>query len=930
MLYKVDINFKRTNGETCLHIACSERNISSAKWILKEGIRINAKDSQGQTALMKTLSKSRTNESPTSCSTIQMIQFLLMNNADPKLPDEKNQTLIHKAVFSEHCEVISFLKSHLKNDSFVELLNVKDIDGKTALHYAVLFEKTKCLKVLLECGIKTETLDNYQQSALHLALKSDKIEICHMIKKDLSVIELLKYNEVSQGQVLNLDASTSATENKLNKKHIQNVTNTSFFSQQLFKNHIWLISLNLSGNNVVSIPSSNLQKLSVLSLKNNNLREPPSLESLVNLSDLDLSENQLQLAPPKLSKLLKLKKINLSFNEFKVWPSELNALKSIEEIDISFNNISFDYGDTRKSMDLSNVLSPRGGKSSNQRQSSFFSTRDSIRDSLSTSLSELQSKISFNNSSEKPQKKTNISKSLKILNISSNGIMIFPVVLLELENLETLDISSNNIGDIPTKLTELANLTELNISNCGIIKFPRNLSYSKLKKLNLSNNPISSVPPVIIEGIEILHINNCQFQDISQFIENNKTLKIVNARDNKIADFPSFLGNNMMEKLDLSGNLIEDITEAIDEFENLTHLDLSKNILANIHKNFNSLVKLKYLNLSTNQLQFLPDECFEDFVAMEELDLSDNQFTEIPNVSKLTNLKKLNLENNFLGSIPKGLNKLINLNQLNLSNNQLNSCKGVFDCLKLTNLKLNGNLLTSLDSGIYKLKNLKMLNLDDNEIQRIPNSIIKLNSLEKFSIRNNSNEKVTDELLNWISYNRIQFEDFCHYPIKIIDSLWVSSIGIANNLTILKENNISNIVWLIENPYYTLRIQHPEDLSHKVIRINSKIDLEDFFVEATTFVQETPGETMFCSDSGFEFSSIFIVAFIMISKGISLRNAMPYLKAMNDVEISNEYLGELIKFDKSKYVSFLKSELRILLENENERENFKEFAEEEK
>jgi Leucine-rich repeat (LRR) protein len=576
----------------------------------------------------------------------------------------------------------------------------------------------------------------------------------------------------------------------------------------LFKNHTWLTYLNLSGNNVVSIPSSNLQKLSVLSLKNNNLKEPPNIESLVNLSDLDLSENQLQFAPPKLSKLLKLKKINLSFNEIKTWPSELNALKSIEEIDISFNSISFDLGDTRKSMDLSNVLSPRGGKTS--RQSSFFSTRDSIRDSLSTSLSELQSKISFNNSSEKSQKKTNISKSLKILNISSNGIMIFPVVLLELENLESLDISSNNIGDIPTKLTELANLTELNISNCGIIKFPRNLSYSKLKKLNLSNNPISSVPPVIIEGIEIFNINNCQFQDISQFIENNKTLKIVNARDNKITDIPSFLGSNLVEKLDLSGNLIEDITEAIDEFENLTHLDLSNNILSNIHKNFNSLVKLKYLNLSTNQIQFLPDECFEDFIALEELDLSNNQLTEIPNTSKIVNLKKLNLENNLLRSIPKGFNKLINLNHLNLSNNQLSSCKVVFDCSKLTFLKLNGNLLTSLDSSIYKLKNLKLLNLDDNEIQRIPNSITKLNSLEKFTIRNNSNEKMTDELLQWISYNRIQFEDFCDYPIKIIDSLWVSSIGIANNLTILKENNISNVVWLIENPHYTLRIQHPE------------------------------------------------------------------------------------------------------------------------
>jgi len=67
----------------------------------------------------------------------------------------------------------------------------------------------------------------------------------------------------------------------------------------------------------------------------------------------------------------------------------------------------------------------------------------------------------------------------------------------------------------------------------------------------------------------------------------------------------------------------------------------------------------------------------------------------------------------------------------------------------------------------------------------------------------------------------------------------------------------------------------------------------------------------------------------MISKGISMRNSMVYLKSLNDIEVSNDYIDELIKFDKSRYVTFLKSELRILLENDSERENFKEFCRQE-
>eukprot|EP01080_Neovahlkampfia_damariscottae_P002986 gene2986-4996_t len=932
MLYKTDINFKRSNGETCLHIASSQGNISAVNWILKkEGVRINAKDSSGQTPLLKSLNKSRTQDSIYSCSHLQMVQYLLNKKADPKAIEEKNQTIIHKAVFSDHMEVIPFLKTFLDKEEYLNLINSKDIDGKTALHYCSIFDKLKSMKMLIECGIDIEILDNYKQTAFDVALKSDKFEICSILKSDFSSQDVLKSNDSTQKIDLNLTLRENERV-KFGKKNLQN----------LFKNNVWLNSIILYGHNLTSIPSNNLSKLTILSLRNNGLKEPPgNLESLTNLIEVDLSENQLQSAPNKLFKLTKLKKISLSRNEFKKWPTELNSSKSLEEVDLSFNKINFESPEVRKSMDLTALISPRSGNQSEKKMksgTSFFQTRDSIRDSLSSTISDLQSKISKDEHSKSflsKKSSNNISKVLKKLNLSSNGIQQFPYVLFELESIESLNLSSNEIGDVPTKISDLKQLRYLNISNCSIIKFPKSLMYLKLIELNLSKNSISSIPPVIIDGIENLILDNCKFKDISQFLENNaNSLKYVSARENKITDVPTYIGSNSIEKIDLFGNEIEIITEAIDEFDNLTFLNLSKNQIKSIHSNFSQLIKLKYLNLSFNKIQKLPKD-FENLNQLIELQLNYNNLNEITKLDTMKDLNYLNLSNNYLTNLPKGFQKLKNLKILNLSENRFTSInKGIFECVILKDLDFHGNLLTNLDNKISKLKRLRNLNLNDNEIQRLPNSIVKLTNLDNLSMINNSNlDNLPNDILNWISFHKINFLNFFEHPIKILDSVWIGSIGIANNLTIIKKNEISNILWLIEDSNYNIRIQHPKSLNHKIINvfeaIGKSIDFQDYFIQVKDFVQQNSGDTLFCSDGGKQFSLIFIIAFIMISKGISMRNSMVYLKHLNDIEISNLYIDELIKFDKSRYVSFLKSEFRILLENESERENFKEFCQEE-
>ncbi len=86
-------------------------------------------------------------------------------------------------------------------------------------------------------------------------------------------------------------------------------------------------------------------------------------------------------------------------------------------------------------------------------------------------------------------------------------------------------------------------------------------------------------------------------------------------------------------------------------------------------------------------------------------------------IGKLTNLQKLDLNNNQLTTLPKSIGKLTNLQRLNLSSNQIIDTSGSIG--KLTNLQtieLSSNQLTTLPKSIGLLINLQDLYLSDNPI----------------------------------------------------------------------------------------------------------------------------------------------------------------------------------------------------------------------
>jgi len=103
-----------------------------------------------------------------------------------------------------------------------------------------------------------------------------------------------------------------------------------------------------------------------------------------------------------------------------------------------------------------------------------------------------------------------------------------------------------------------------------------------------------------------------------------------------------------------------------------------------------------------------------DLEKVTVLYLNNKQLTELPKgLEKLTQLERLTLSNNQLTDV-KGLKKLNQLTWLELNGNKLTSVKGLENLTKLTYLDLVNNKLTELPEGLEKLTQLKSLYLHRN------------------------------------------------------------------------------------------------------------------------------------------------------------------------------------------------------------------------
>ncbi|NXH51042.1 TLR1 protein, partial [Dicaeum eximium] len=130
---------------------------------------------------------------------------------------------------------------------------------------------------------------------------------------------------------------------------------------------------------------------------------------------------------------------------------------------------------------------------------------------------------------------------------------------------------------------------------------------------------------------------------------------------------------------------------------------LQKNKFESLHKvslMTSRMKSLRYLDMSNNLLRHdgAAVRC-QWAESLTELDLSSNQLVDAVFECLPVNVKKLSLENNQIGNVPRGVAELKSLEELNLASNRLADLPGCsgFASLQFLNVETNSILTPSAD-----------------------------------------------------------------------------------------------------------------------------------------------------------------------------------------------------------------------------------------
>ncbi|NXF44937.1 TLR1 protein, partial [Oceanites oceanicus] len=153
----------------------------------------------------------------------------------------------------------------------------------------------------------------------------------------------------------------------------------------------------------------------------------------------------------------------------------------------------------------------------------------------------------------------------------------------------------------------------------------------------------------------------------------------------------------------LKNDLTDLLFQKCDKFIQLETLILQKNKFESLSKVsfMTSRMKLlKYLDMSSNLLSHdAADVQCQWAESLTELDLSSNQLTDAVFECLPVSIEKLDLQNNQITSVAKGMAELKSLKELNLASNRLADLPGCggFTSLEFLNIEMNSILTPSAD-----------------------------------------------------------------------------------------------------------------------------------------------------------------------------------------------------------------------------------------
>ncbi|XP_060669138.1 receptor kinase-like protein Xa21 [Ziziphus jujuba] len=308
---------------------------------------------------------------------------------------------------------------------------------------------------------------------------------------------------------------------------------------------------------------------------------------------------------------------------------------------------------------------------------------------------------------------------------------------------------------------------------------------------------------------------------ISSHVGNLSFLRILDLQNNTFThQIPAHIGRlfRLTELLLSNNSLIGPIPHNISRCSALQYLDLALNNLTGkvvIPSEFGLLSKLKVIDLGDNHFDGEIPESIGNLSLLEWLRLSENNLhghiptsfgllkRKVPIFSRSSNLQRLNLQVNNLGSLEEDEDEDLNFLSSLTNCTYLRVLLMSFNNFQLTLHKSIGNLSTelqqfvmgenwihgSIPNEIGNLINLEILGIEQNQLTgSIPNSIGKLEKLNLIYLNNNKLSRIVPSSLgNLTRLSRL------YLGSNALQGSIPSSLGECKSLTLmdLSKNNLS-------------------------------------------------------------------------------------------------------------------------------------------
>ncbi|XP_043656084.1 leucine-rich repeat-containing protein 40 isoform X4 [Drosophila teissieri] len=332
-----------------------------------------------------------------------------------------------------------------------------------------------------------------------------------------------------------------------------------------FEGNETLSELHASNNFIKTIPKamcSNLPHLKILDLRDNKITElPDELCLLRNLNRLDVSNNTISVLPVTLSSLAHLISLQVEGNPIKTIRRDIlqcgtsRILKTLHERALA--KAKEEGGGAEEAFTSAgiSVTRLRAGQTEDGDMPGNFPDRYKLRHTrtLAVNLEEL---------TEVPDQVFQIARDegVHVVDFARNQLSTLPNGLQHMKDLVTeLVLSNNVIGYVPQFISQFTRISFLNLSNNLLNDLPTEFGVlNTLRELNIANNRFQFIPNCVYElkGLEILIAseNHIKMLNVSG-LQSMPRLSTLDLRNNDIETVPPILGNlTNITHLELVGN----------------------------------------------------------------------------------------------------------------------------------------------------------------------------------------------------------------------------------------------------------------------------------------------------------------------------------------------------------------------------------------